>query len=503
MMTDGIRIGKKKKKKTKKKKMMSKTKQNKNNKRSKSSSKSSSLLNLRLLVCSGNLGNAEPDIPSLEAWIPNDGNCREVLVKKKTPTYPLAWRNNNNNNDQLQQQKKSSNTKRNSSDDDDDEEEDCAASCFDLIVIGLQESTFIPKGASQDVVDLVVKDNDNHDKHPPDKSNSHPSGDDDVLEEDEEEEVDEDDDEGGGVECSASTKKKISDNNNPSTADSSVVVTTKRNSSSSSILAASLHGISTKAINTTKELLITNSTSSIHQKLDHRLPSYTRLVSYRRGEMRLIIYVKKQKTVIKSSDSSSSSSSSMNINNIQVSEESPPRAQNTGIAGLPNKGGICAEITIHDGTTKLSFVSCHLEANEGIQKYRKRCRSLVEIFKGTTTQKPPYHYYYPDVTLNNHYCFVLGDLNFRTRYQGHVYVEDQIEDVQALITTNDWYALNEADELQKALQNQDCLVGFQTPICNFPPTFKVERDQVGYKYQTKRTPSYTDRILWYTNHFIT
>jgi len=55
--------------------------------------------------------------------------------------------------------------------------------------------------------------------------------------------------------------------------------------------------------------------------------------------------------------------------------------------------------------------------------------------------------------------------------------------------------LNDGDELAKALEKNECLVGFKTLPCNFPPTFKVARGE-GYQYNEKRTPSYTDRILW-------
>lgn len=55
--------------------------------------------------------------------------------------------------------------------------------------------------------------------------------------------------------------------------------------------------------------------------------------------------------------------------------------------------------------------------------------------------------------------------------------------------------MNDGDELAMALKKKDCLAGFTTLPCNFPPTFKVARVE-GYQYNEKRTPSYTDRILW-------
>lgn len=77
--------------------------------------------------------------------------------------------------------------------------------------------------------------------------------------------------------------------------------------------------------------------------------------------------------------------------------------------------------------------------------------------------------------------------------------DDHKEIVFRLVNKKNWDALNQADELHRALRCKDCLVGFHTLHCNFPPTFKMERKQ-GYKYIDKRRPSYTDRILWSTGH---
>jgi hypothetical protein len=57
----------------------------------------------------------------------------------------------------------------------------------------------------------------------------------------------------------------------------------------------------------------------------------------------------------------------------------------------------------------------------------------------------------------------------------------------SLVDAEDWDALNDADELTMALRKKECLVGFTTLPCNFPPTFKVARVE-GYQYNDKRTP---------------
>lgn len=168
-------------------------------------------------------------------------------------------------------------------------------------------------------------------------------------------------------------------------------------------------------------------------------------------------------------------------------------AQNTGRAGLANKGGIVAEILVN-GRTRLSFLTAHLEAHEGRHKYETRVSTLADILSGTKAKQH-------DCSLTAHFSFALGDLNFRSELPNHAEVDDKehMRIVRDMAERKDWEALNQIDELQRALRNKECLVGYQTLFCNFPPTFKVER-QAGYAYIDKRRPSYTDRILWKTNH---
>ena len=48
---------------------------------------------------------------------------------------------------------------------------------------------------------------------------------------------------------------------------------------------------------------------------------------------------------------------------------------------------------------------------------------------------------------------------------------------QKIVASKAWDQLYKLDGLNKALQNKDALVGFQTPKCKFPPTFKVEKKE--------------------------
>ena len=118
---------------------------------------------------------------------------------------------------------------------------------------------------------------------------------------------------------------------------------------------------------------------------------------------------------------------------------------------------------------------------------------LTDIFSGTADDSFPSVKY--DQTLKSHYCFVLGDLNFRTEIDSSLEKQDHHNQVMALVQQKEWKELNQHDELFRALKDKAMAVGFVTLPCLFPPTFKVER-QDGFVYKEQRRPSYTDRILW-------
>ena len=207
------------------------------------------------------------------------------------------------------------------------------------------------------------------------------------------------------------------------------------------------------------------------------LGKYDALVRYQRGEMRLVVLVRKELSPL--------------ITNIET------LAENTGIAGIvANKGGIISTLTIA-GKTRISFLTAHLEAHEGRDHYNNRCSNLAEILRGAKKGSL-------DASVTSHHMFAMGDLNFRValpppegkeKWEGPVHRAK----VRSMVEDENWAALNDADELHSALENGHCLAGFQTLQCNFHPTFKVNRE-LGFNYQEKRTPSYTDRILWKSAH---
>ena len=67
--------------------------------------------------------------------------------------------------------------------------------------------------------------------------------------------------------------------------------------------------------------------------------------------------------------------------------------------------------------------------------------------------------------------------------------------VRKLVEKEDWETLRGYDELSREVEEARVLCDWTPLPCNFAPTFKVERDQTIEKYNPKRLPSYTDRML--------
>jgi len=199
------------------------------------------------------------------------------------------------------------------------------------------------------------------------------------------------------------------------------------------------------------------------------IEEYTVLTEFQRGEVVLFIFLRNDL-----------------VNQAKVCDV---QGENVGFGSImANKCGIASVISV--GTTRLAFLSAHLAAHEG--QYKLRNENVEEILAGTD-----------DPTLTSHHAFVFGDLNYRCelpkQHNGQELPKEEAKFVaQKIVASRAWDQLYKLDGLNKALQNKDALVGFQTPRCKFPPTFKVEKKE-GFYYQTQRTPSYTDRILYKSN----
>lgn len=438
------------------------------------------------------MGNQQPDRESLAAWIPQDGSVREVVMGQKYPVVEgsggakrlksarngkhLVHSNNGNANPQSQE-----------TDEKDIDQEHNKS--FDIVVIGMQEATFevenntpTANGSSESLISLrhathniagrakkatkavaeltMAKD------HLKASHRASPRF--------------------HFRKTSRENSSELSASDGPDRAsmlhqEGSAIFSqtspalSKLESSMrySSAVSSDDGSILDESRNHESQLPRTD-TKVLHDMLQGQLPSYKHSVSYQRGQMRLMIFHKEDKI-------------SMEIISV--------KAQNTGKGGLANKGGIVAEILVDN--TRLSFMTAHLEAHEGIHKYETRCSTIADIFRGTASSSAVYHC---DAPLASHFTFAMGDLNFRTRIPSHEPgSESHIATTHELAELEDWKGLNYYDELQMALKENHCLSGFSTPPCMFPPTFKLER-RPGYVYNPKRSPSYTDRILFFTNH---
>lgn len=436
----------------------------------------------KILICTANMGNQRPDVESLAAWIPKDGEVEEVLVDN--PKYPIRKHLTSGANkfkmavsafierkyqvenpmDKFQQLASSAatatqaNTTTNIRGAREKER-------FDIIVVGMQESTWHHKDNSRD-------------------GGNHASSE---FEEIFEQHVNSSDIRTGptkimrksvhlarapikaakAVKTLTLTDKDHTKRNKRKLTKDERNHMNKQNANAEEEQEQPKSPLSEESTRTQAR----RDTSALHEMLRERLPSYTHEISYQRGEMRLMLFYLDFQC------------------DVQVLSV---KAQNTGRAGLANKGGIVAEVLVNSGT-RLAFMTAHLEAHEGEAKYDARCASVYDILRGTSSSTTACRC---DASQSSHYTFAFGDLNFRTRLPGYVPGSpEHIEATNALVAKKDWETLNRRDELYMALRQKDCFVGFQTPLCWFPPTFKVTRGE-GYEYNAKRSPSYTDRILY-------
>mmetsp|Transcript_17179 Transcript_17179/g.39684 ORF Transcript_17179/g.39684 Transcript_17179/m.39684 type:complete len:727 (-) Transcript_17179:40-2220(-) len=391
---------------------------------------------INVLVCTANIGNEEPNLRSIREWIPSDGETKSVLQNQPYPVKSSAeierhWAGTRDNSGwQRLPETFNNNEKKKES----DIRFDDKSQRFHIIAIGMQEATFEQKKSPvllqkinqvTTVVEQATKDS-NYNEEP--KSYF------------------------GNVfsELRAKSKK----------------------------ISTPKHGNDGSGENEDDHIHYhkgNHDTNTLHQLLSDQLPSYTRAVSYQRGQMRLMIFFDEDE---------------ISLNVLSV------KAQNTGRGGLANKGGIVAECDVNSGT-RISFLTAHLEAHEGLAKYNTRCSTVSDIFEGTKSNHKDLDC---DVSMTSHFTFAMGDLNFRTRLPNFEMGSDEhVRAAHSLAERKDWDAINEHDELSLALRNKECFARFLTPKCYFPPTFKIQRAE-GYNYVSNRSPSYTDRILYKSNN---
>ena len=166
------------------------------------------------------------------------------------------------------------------------------------------------------------------------------------------------------------------------------------------------------------------------------------------------------------------------IDNINIVENK------SGNFNLGNKGNFIIKFKINH--KEFALVNGHLTAGDKKENFEKRIKEMEKIF---------------DIIYENNnyniYYFIVGDLNFRISLEREQFNLICCGDKKGIVNENqakkEIETLKKFDQLNtvKNLFKKEKL--FEEKI-NFPPTYKYEKMQI--IYNEKRTPSWTDRILF-------
>ncbi|KAI9990184.1 hypothetical protein PInf_020767 [Phytophthora infestans] len=164
----------------------------------------------------------------------------------------------------------------------------------------------------------------------------------------------------------------------------------------------------------------------------------------------------------------------------------------TGLGSvIGNKGGLLLKCVVEN--TSLCFASCHLAAHQDQKFLDKRNSDCATILGAQFGQK--------NVSIDHQFdhCFWFGDLNYRLdlsysapRQRNH---EKHCAEVMTLVRAKKWAALNQNDQLKHQVEGKKALTGWELPPALFPPTFKRVRHTLD-EYLLERVPSYCDRVLY-------
>lgn len=147
--------------------------------------------------------------------------------------------------------------------------------------------------------------------------------------------------------------------------------------------------------------------------------------------------------------------------------------------------------------TSFMFTNCHFPAHENKLKDRideyQRIINSIDLPKNLKLLKP--RYLSNDSTARFDCVFFMGDLNFRLEQRTFDETVQILEDIFQS-KEQSFEALTQNDELLKVMESQQAFHGFDESPIKFPPTYKFLAQTNKYDRQTKRVPSYTDRILF-------
>lgn len=147
--------------------------------------------------------------------------------------------------------------------------------------------------------------------------------------------------------------------------------------------------------------------------------------------------------------------------------------------------------------TSFMFTNCHFPAHENkvkdrIEEYQRIINS-IDLPKNLKLLKP--RYLSNDSTARFDCVFFMGDLNFRLEQRTFDETIHILEDIFQS-KEQSFEVLTQNDELLKVMETQQAFHGFDESQIKFPPTYKFLAQTNKYDRQTKRVPSYTDRILF-------
>ena len=166
------------------------------------------------------------------------------------------------------------------------------------------------------------------------------------------------------------------------------------------------------------------------------------------------------------------------IDNINIIENK------SGNFNLGNKGNFIIKLKINQ--KEFALVNGHLTAGDKKENFEKRISEMEKIFD----------FIYENNNKNIYY-FIVGDLNFRISLEREQFNLICCGDKNGRVNENqakmEIETLKKFDQLNtvKNLFKKEKL--FEEKI-NFPPTYKYKKMQI--IYDEKRTPSWTDRILF-------
>ena len=157
------------------------------------------------------------------------------------------------------------------------------------------------------------------------------------------------------------------------------------------------------------------------------------------------------------------------------------------VLGGVGKGAVAIRFDIRK--TSLCFVNCHLA--HGRKYYERRNQDFHEICLEMSLIL--------NSAIEDHdMVYWFGDLNYRINKSLTRKTSDQHRDmVKSLICEGNYSELLKADQLKEQQLEGKCFVGYNEGFITFQPTYKYDIGTNEWDTgKHKRTPAWTDRILW-------